>query len=54
MVRSGGGKRYDDFRDLNAVGIGWPEVAEIAAQGADRKALAAAYPTAQPEAKQKY
>lgn len=52
MVRSGGGKRYDDFRDLNAVGIGWPEVAEIAAQGSDRKALAAAYSKANPEANQ--
>lgn len=52
MVRSGGGKRYDDFRDLNAVGIGWPELAEIAAQGADRKALAAAYSKAHPEANQ--
>jgi restriction system protein len=52
MVRSGGGKRYDDFRELNAVGIGWPEVAEIAAQGSDRKALAAAYSKANPEANQ--
>lgn len=26
VVRSSGGKRYDDFRDLNAVGIGWPEM----------------------------
>lgn len=52
MVRSGGGKRYDDFRDLNAVGIGWPEMAEVAAQGADRKALAATYLKANPEANQ--
>ena len=52
MVRSGGGKRYDDFRDLNAVGIGWPEMAEVAAQGADRKALAATYSKANPEANQ--
>lgn len=52
MVRSDGGKRYDDFRDLGAVGIGWPEIAEIAAGGADRKTLTKAYCSAHPEAKQ--
>jgi len=51
MVRSGGGTRYDDFRDLGAVGIGWPEIAEIAAQGADRTALTNAYCSVHPEAK---
>jgi restriction system protein len=51
MVRSDGGKRYDDFRDLKAVGIGWTEIAEIAAQGADRKTLTKAYCSAHPEAK---
>ena len=30
MVRSDGGKRYDDFREHAAAGIGFPEVAEIA------------------------
>lgn len=46
MVRSDGGKRYDDFRDLTAVGIGFPEIAELAHSCADRKALLAAYLTA--------
>lgn len=52
MVRSDGGKRYDDFRDLGAMGIGWPEIAEIAAHGADRRTLTEAYSAAHPEAKQ--
>lgn len=52
MVRSDGGKRYDDFRDLAAVGIGFPEIAELAHSGADRKALFAAYSKARPGIKQ--
>lgn len=52
MVRSDGGKRYDDFRDLATVGIGFPEIAELASSGADRKALLAAYSTARPGIKQ--
>jgi restriction system protein len=48
VVRCDGGKRYDDFRDLSAVGIGWPEVAEIAQAGADRKTLVQAYLNARP------
>lgn len=52
MVRSDGGKRYDDFRDLTAVGIGFPEIAESAHNGADRKALIAVYGAARPGIKQ--
>jgi predicted Mrr-cat superfamily restriction endonuclease len=52
MVRSDGGKRYDDFRDLAAVGIGFPEIAELVHSGADRKALLTAYSTARPGIKQ--
>lgn len=29
MVRSGGGKQYDHFRDRGAGGIGWPQIAPI-------------------------
>lgn len=52
MVRSDGGKRYDDFRDLTAVGIGFPEIAKSAQDGSDRKALLAAYVAARPGIKQ--
>lgn len=52
MVRSDGGKRYDDFRDLAAVGIGFREIAELAHSGADRKALATAFSAARPGIKQ--
>src|ERR1043165_6866898 len=52
MVRSDGGKRYDDFRDLTAAGIGFPEIAEAANSGADRKALLTAYSEARPGIKQ--
>ena len=48
IVRCDAGKRYDDFRDLSAIGIGWPEVAEIAQAGADRKSLVQAYLSARP------
>jgi restriction system protein len=52
MVRSDGGKRYDDFRDLTAVGIGFPEIAKLAQSGADRKALLNVYSDARPGIKQ--
>lgn len=52
MVRSDGGKRYDDFRDLTAVGIGFPEIAELAYSGASRKALLTAYSEVRPGIKQ--
>ena len=52
IVRCDAGKRYDDFRELSAVGIGWPEVAEVAQAGADRKTLVQAYVSARPGIKQ--
>lgn len=52
MVRSHGGKQYDDFRDLSAVGIGFIEIAELAYTGGDRKALLSAYAEARPGIKQ--
>ncbi|SHT65275.1 restriction endonuclease [Mycobacteroides abscessus subsp. abscessus] len=52
MVRSDGGKRYDDFRELTAAGIGFPEIAKLAHSGADRKALLAAFLAARPGIKQ--
>nr|PZN14449.1 MAG: restriction endonuclease [Mycolicibacterium hassiacum] len=49
MVRSDGGRRYDDFRDRSAVGIGFPEIAELAASGVNKKALTDAYRKAVPD-----
>lgn len=48
MVRSDGGKRYDDFREHAVAGIGFPEVAEIAKPGTDRKVLQKAFLDARP------
>lgn len=47
------GKRYDDFRELTAAGIGFPEIAELAHSGADRKAFLAAFLAARPGIKQR-
>lgn len=52
MVRSDGGKRYDDFRDHAAAGIGFPEVAAIAKPGIERKVLLDAFLTARPGVKE--
>lgn len=48
MVRSDGGKRYEDFRERGAAGIGWPQIAAKAKPGIDRKTLALAYQEAEP------
>lgn len=53
MVRSDSGKRYDDFRDRGAAGIGFPEVAEIAKPGVGRKTLIRAYEEVRPEANER-
>lgn len=50
MVRSDAGRRYDDFRDRGAAGIGFPEIAAIARPGVDKKTLLDAYSQALPEA----
>lgn len=52
VVRCDAGKRYEDFRELSAVGIGWSEVAKMAQAGADRQALVQAYLSARPGTKQ--
>ncbi|MCP2627951.1 restriction endonuclease [Mycolicibacterium smegmatis] len=52
MVRSDGGKRYDDFRERGAAGIGFPEVAEIAKPGVDRNVLLKTYIAARPGVKE--
>ena len=52
MVRSNGGKRYDDFRERDAAGIGFPEIAESAQPGVSRKALMAKFVEAQPGVKE--
>jgi restriction system protein len=52
MVRSDGGKRYDDFRERGAAGIGFPEIAEAARPGVDRKALVAKFIEARPGVKE--
>jgi restriction system protein len=52
MVRSDGGKRYDDFLDRGVVGIGFPEIAEAARPGVGRKALAANFLEARPGVKE--
>ena len=48
MVRSDGGRRYDDFRDRGVAGIGFPEIAPKAKPGVDKKLLVEAYVNAQP------
>lgn len=50
MVRSDGGKQYDYFRERGAAGIGFPEVAEIAKPGVDRKSLLRAFLATRPGA----
>ncbi|WP_041316995.1 restriction endonuclease [Mycolicibacter sinensis] len=50
MVRSDSGKRYDDFHDRAAAGIGFREIAESAKPGVSRKALVQTYQAACPEA----
>lgn len=50
MVRSDSGKRYDDFHDRAAAGIGFREIAESAKPGVSRKALVQRYQAACPEA----
>jgi restriction system protein len=52
MVRSDGGKRYDDFREHAIAGIGFPEVAEIAKPGVERTVLLKAFLDARPGIKQ--
>ena len=52
MVRSDGGKRYDDFREHAAAGIGFPEVAEIAKPGVERKVLLKVFLDARPGVKE--
>lgn len=49
MVRSHGGRSYDDFRDRGAAGIGFPEIASIAKPGVDKKRLSDAYRRAVPD-----
>lgn len=49
MVRSHGGRHYDDFRDRGAAGIGFKEIASIAEPGVDKKTLADAYRRAVPD-----
>ncbi|MGV0836889.1 restriction endonuclease [Mycolicibacterium thermoresistibile] len=48
MVRSDAGRRYDDFRDRGAAGIGFPEIAAIAHPGVDKNRLLDAYLQAVP------
>jgi restriction system protein len=52
MVRSDGGKRYDDFREHAIAGNGFPEVAEIAKPGVERKVLLKAFLDARPGIKE--
>jgi restriction system protein len=52
MVRSDGGKRYDDFLERGAVGIGFSEIAAAAKPGVGRKALAAKFTAARSEVKE--
>lgn len=52
MVRSDGGKQYDVFRERTSAGIGFPEVAEIAKPGVDRKTLLKAFLAARPGVKE--
>jgi restriction system protein len=52
MVRSDGGRRYDDFRDRAAVGIGFVEIAALAKPGTERKTLVSAYLQAVPGMKE--
>lgn len=52
MVRNDAGKRYEDFRERNTVGIGFPEIAAHAKPGVDRKQLRDLYLQAQPGAKE--
>lgn len=53
MVRSDSGKRYDDFRDRAAAGIGFIEVAPIAKPGVNRETLTQAYREVRPEANER-
>ncbi|BAX96797.1 restriction endonuclease [Mycobacteroides stephanolepidis] len=48
MVRGGGGRLYDIFRERGVVGIGWREIAAKAKPGATRKELIEAYREAVP------
>lgn len=52
MVRSDAGRRYDDFRERGAAGIGFLPIAAIAKPGVDRKSLARAYQDAEPGIKE--
>ncbi|CDP85275.1 MULTISPECIES: restriction endonuclease [Mycolicibacterium] len=52
MVRSDGGKRYDDFREREVAGIGFPEIAAIAKPGVDRKTLLKEFLAARPGVKE--
>ena len=52
MVRGDAGRLYDDFRERNAAGIGWQQLAAKAKPGMSRKELIALYRAAEPNAKQ--
>ncbi|AVF36998.1 restriction endonuclease [Rahnella sikkimica] len=48
MIRGDGGKLYDDFRDRQIVGIGWPQLAPLVKPGLSRAQLLALYQEADP------
>lgn len=48
MIRGDGGKLYDDFRDKQIVGIGWPQLAPLVKPGLSRAQLLALYQEADP------
>jgi restriction system protein len=52
MIRSGGGTRYDDFRDRGLAAIGFPEIASGAKPGVDKKTLIGAFRQVRPELKE--
>lgn len=51
MVRSDGGRLYEDFRDRSVVALGWTALAPYALPGVSREELAARYQSAEPGTK---
>jgi len=51
MVRGDGGRLFDDFREQNAVALGWHELADVAKPGLSKDEIASVYAKRRPEYK---
>lgn len=49
MVRGASGRLFDDFREQNAVALGWHELADVAKPGVSEDEIASVYVKRRPE-----